>query len=104
MLHILAPTINFQAGDIANIPVLTNTDKEEYVTKIAKKNVEISKEDWDAFETSWDFKKHPLLCYAYDTVSAAFEAWSNECDNRFNQLKANEEIRRQHKKQNDALQ
>lgn len=91
VLHILAPTINFQAGDIANIPVLTNTDKEEYVTKIAKKNVEISKEDWDAFETSWDFKKHPLLCYAYDTVSAAFEAWSNECDNRFNQLKANEE-------------
>ena len=61
ILHILAPTINFQAGDIANIPVLTDTNKEINVNRIAKFNIEISKDDWNSFETSWDFKKSPLV-------------------------------------------
>ena len=91
VLHILAPTINFQAGDIANIPVLTDIYNKKCVEEITKTNVEISKNDWDAFETSWDFKKHPLLCYEVGRVSIAYELWEKECENRFNQLKANEE-------------
>ena len=50
----------------------------------------ISRTDWDAFETSWDFKKHPLLRNV-STISEAFIQWQAECDDRFNQLKANEE-------------
>ena len=91
LLGTLAPTINFQAGDIANIPVIIDENKEDAIDEIVLKNINEEQHEWDMFETSWDFKKHPLLCYNADTVASAFEAWSKECDNRFNQLKSNEE-------------
>lgn len=50
----------------------------------------MSEQDWDSFETSWDFKKHPLL-QNVSTISEAFNQWQAECDDRFNQLKTNEE-------------
>ena len=50
----------------------------------------MSEQDWDSFETSWDFRHHPLL-RKVPTIAEAFEQWQAECDNRFNQLKANEE-------------
>lgn len=53
--------------------------------------IDISSNEWDSFEVSWDFKKHPLICYEADKVSVSFEIWSKECENHFNQLKANEE-------------
>ena len=59
-LAVLAPTINFQAGDIANIPVVVDQSQVAAVENVVENNVDISKQDWDAFETSWDFKKHPL--------------------------------------------
>lgn len=58
---------------------------------MARKCIKISKNEWDSFETSWDFKKHPFVSYATNKVSTAFELWSKACDERFNQLKANEE-------------
>ena len=60
-LAVLAPTINFQAGDIANIPVVIDDNQVENVENIVDSNITISKSDWDSFETSWDFKKHPLV-------------------------------------------
>lgn len=60
-LRILAPTINFQAGDIAYIPVLEERDMEGQVAEIAEKNVRLSRDDWDSYETSWDFKRNPLV-------------------------------------------
>ena len=91
VLHILAPTINFQAGDIANIPVLVDIHNKKLVEEITKANVKISKNDWDAFEASWDFKKQPLVSYSTNKISTAFEMWSKECAEHFNQLKTNEE-------------
>ena len=91
VLHILAPTINFQAGDIANIPVLVDIHNKKRVEEITKANVKISKNDWDAFEASWDFKKQPLVSYSTNKISTAFEMWSKECAEHFNHLKTNEE-------------
>ena len=54
-----SPTLNYNAGDIANLPLIF--DKEDTVQSVSKMCVELSKADWDAFETSWDFKKHPLV-------------------------------------------
>ena len=51
---------------------------------------EQSKADWDSFEVSWDFKKHPLLRNV-STIYEAFTLWQSECEDRFNQLKTNEE-------------
>ena len=58
---------------------------------VVKDCISLCKLDWDSFETSWDFQKHPLIRDGIDKVSVTFEAWLEECDNRFYQLKANEE-------------
>lgn len=60
-LAVFSPTINFQAGDIANIPVAIVNDQVASVENVVKENIELSKSDWDAYETSWDFKRHPLV-------------------------------------------
>lgn len=60
MLKILAPTINYQAGDIARLPIVFS-DKKDNVKTITKENIESERMDWDSFETSWDFKRHPLI-------------------------------------------
>ena len=59
ILEIVAPTINYQCGDIANIPVIGMSNK--VIGETVEKNIAVSKSDWDSFETSWDFKKHPLV-------------------------------------------
>lgn len=91
ILKLIAPTINFQAGDISRLPIIIEKDKKEIIENLVKMCIDISSNEWDSFEVSWDFKKHPLICYEADKVSVAFEKWSKECENHFNQLKANEE-------------
>lgn len=61
ILKILNPTINFQAGNIASLPVEKKIFENKGLAEITGNNIELSKEDWDSFETSWDFKKHPLI-------------------------------------------
>lgn len=91
VLKIIAPTIHCQCGDVANIPVIEDDTKAFNIESKADENINISKFDWDSFETSWDFKKHPLASYSTNKTSTAFELWSKKCAERFNQLKANEE-------------
>ena len=84
---ILNPTLNFQVKDVRSIPLIL--DKESFITNIVKHSIELSKSDWDSFETSWDFKHHPLVRGA--SIEAAYSAWEQECLERFNTLKSNEE-------------
>lgn len=87
-LGALSPTLNYESGHIASLPVIISND--DRISNIVKENIKISKHDWDSFETSWDFQHHPLL-RKVSTIAEAFDQWQVECDNRFNQLKANEE-------------
>lgn len=87
----IAPTMNLTAGNMNKLPFIYSDEKKENIDILAKDNINISKYDWDSFENSWDFKKHPLICYEVDKVSVAYEIWAKECAERFNQLKANEE-------------
>ena len=89
-LDLLSPTINFQAGDVGKIPYLYRPDLLERVNELTEGTVKISRKDWDSFETSWDFQCHPLL-RKVSTIAEAFDQWQTECDDRFNQLKYNEE-------------
>ena len=93
--------IHYSTGQIPQIPyieVLNDGDIESRV----KNNIIQSKIDWDSFETSWDFKRHPLLSVIprnpalFDNtddidLSECYTCWDKECNDRFNQLKANEE-------------
>lgn len=91
IIKILNPTITTQVGDMARIPTIIDEYRKPKVEEMSSQNIELAKEDWNSFEISWDFKKHPLLCYEAGRVSIAYELWEKECENRFNQLKANEE-------------
>ena len=61
VISILAPTLNCSNGVVGGFPILLQQEKKDQVDNIVKKNIEISKQDWDSFETSWDFEKHPLI-------------------------------------------
>ena len=89
---VLAPTINYQVGNIANIPVIVDSEKKLVIDNMVKNNILISKVDWDSFETSWDFERQPLTKYECTSlISDAFDEWFEFTKAQFNQLKANEE-------------
>lgn len=101
-LEALAPTLDFHEGPVSRIPIIIEDTKVKKVDEIVQSSIEISKNDWDSFETSWDFKRHPLISVVpknrilfddMDNVGLAecFSCWENECNERFNQLKENEE-------------
>ena len=85
------PTINLLASDIANLPLIYPIqDVNNTIVRLVKNSVDDSRHDWDSFETSWNFQRHPLLC-GYSTIEAAYAQWEAACNERFTQLKANEE-------------
>ena len=100
IVAMLNPTLNFQVKDVRSTPLVITGKKQ--IDSLAKSNIDISKWDWDSFETSWDFKCHPLISVISqnravfdDTtdidLAECYTCWENECNERFNQLKVNEE-------------
>ena len=90
LLKLVSPTINYQVRDIFSIPVEKDILISDQIDNLVVQNIDMEKMDWDAFETSWDFQYHPLI-RKVSTIAAAYVQWQTECDDRFNQLKANEE-------------
>lgn len=117
LLKVISQTINFNAGDIQKLPLIItkNTDVYNDIVSLVNDNIFLSKTDWDSFETSWDFSRHPLMPDVPEQdvinvksqnprpkvdseykghnikISDMFDIWSKECDERFAKLKANEE-------------
>ena len=87
------PTINFPSGYLESLPL--KVAQTETVDKYVRQCVDLSKADWDSFETSWDFQRHPLVTPAIDQhymlLSDCWRDWKRACAERFAQLKANEE-------------
>ncbi len=94
-LKIMNPSLNFQVGNIASLPLLFPTSNEvsDEINHLVKRNILISKNDWDSLETSWDFETHPILKHSYnaDNIQQAFQKWQVFAEKQFYQLKANEE-------------
>ena len=113
-INYVSPTLNYEVGHIKTIPVVINNEMHETVNALVTTNITLSRQDWDSFETSWDFKEHPIIrwsrClgdatsigatiqYYYGRrmpVSCPLELcyllWQGECNKRFEELKANEE-------------
>lgn len=110
LVQIINPTQNFSEGPIGAVPVIKSQDDFNSIHAYKDTCVMLARTDWDSFETSWDFEWHPLapsvreraeqLSYGMNSdartasvslISERFKRWSAECDERFNQLKANEE-------------
>lgn len=92
-LKILAPTLDFNQGPLRRIPISSSIFKNIRVINMSEENINLSRQDWDAFETSWDFKRSPLISQdsASLTLKSAYQNWAKEAEDRFNQLKFNEE-------------
>ncbi|MFA9423823.1 MAG: BREX-1 system adenine-specific DNA-methyltransferase PglX, partial [Sedimentibacter sp.] len=88
VFKLVSPTIHFTQSAIAKLPVIVLNEKN--VEHFVRDNVVISKQDWDSFETSWDFTRHPLL-RGTAIIAEAFTQWQEFTEAQFNQLKANEE-------------
>lgn len=91
-ISVVAPTLDYSEGAVLRVPYVELQDGQ--INQCIKSNVgecvNLSRCDWDSCETSWDFVKHPLI-RPVATVADAFAQWEAECNDRFNQLKANEE-------------
>lgn len=92
ILNLLNPTINYSPGLIAKIPFIKlDEGTKARVEKLVDDSVAITKKDWDSFEISWDFTKHPLLEFPNATIQESFNEWEQFKENQFEQLRANEE-------------
>ena len=93
VVKVLNPTLNFQVGDIERIPVINSDCSEEKIIEYSKNNVKLSKDDWDSFETSWDFNTHPFVSYQHNecNLSVIYSKWNTVSNERFNHLKEHEE-------------
>jgi len=89
LLKILSPSMGFESGYLRKLPLIESDSLDSIVERV-KHCIDGSNTEWDSFEVSWDFKKHPLLRNV-STIPEAFAQWQEECDDRFNRLKANEE-------------
>lgn len=102
VMQTLAPTINYQVGDIANIPVIISEKQRQRVIDIVVENIAIEKEEWDSFEISWDFAVHPLIRFrnhqedvdrdSQCKLDNAFLYWQAKVANDFDKVKYNEEV------------
>lgn len=79
---LIAPTINFSNGVAGDIPVLFDNLNRPKIEALAQENVKISQADWDSYETSWDFQRHPLI-RSVSRLTDAYAAWKDECEQRF---------------------
>lgn len=89
VFNLLNPTINLQAGDFKNFPVLIDENHKEEVIKLAKENIELAKADWDMHETSWDF--NPPFRKKVGKIRDFYMEYKAEVNKRFERLKSNEE-------------
>ena len=101
LLKIYNPTINYQVNDIRSLPIQHSIYTHELITNIVHQNLNISKLDWDAHETSWDFKENELIRLVNKhrsetgannyTIEAVMMVYQAEWNDKFRQLHANEE-------------
>ena len=102
----LNPTSTTQVGDLKRIPYIAPNNKQyDAIRLLVDETVMLSQNEWDSFEFSWDYNRHPLVpstkakrdqaassCTEKNgRISLHYEKWEKECSDRFNQIKANEE-------------
>lgn len=100
-LKVLAPTLDYNAGSIAKLPVVFRKESVGDVTPIFRDNVELARSDWNDFETSWDFEVHPIVKKALSrfhwghdgaiSIEYVYKYVAQDFEERFQKLKANEE-------------
>ena len=105
-MQVMNPTLNLQVGDVSNLPISKFEESEKPIT-YAKEAISISQQDWNNFETSWNFHAHPLVQWSVDreqmsvdspqlpakrrSLKEAFQVWDAQSEANFQELKRLEE-------------
>lgn len=90
-LKMLNPTMSFTNNDLQRIPYIYSEKDLEVVNELVVENILISKKDWDSYEISWDFNKHPFLEFKSRTIGSSYNNWEHFTISQFKRLKHNEE-------------
>ena len=94
-LAVLAPTLDYKVGDIIRVPLIQQN--KVTIDSLVSQNISISKSDWDAHETSWDFKENELVRLSKEQgegshrLSDLMDAYREHWTEQFLRLHANEE-------------
>lgn len=114
LTSVLNPTVNLCVTDMLNIPFIVSESKKNQIEFLVSENLAFAKQDWDAFETSWGFSHHPIVKYSKDLwdatgiaatmskyygkpiqvnspIELCYMLWQGECNERYAQIKSNEE-------------
>lgn len=89
ILKLLAPTLHFGIGHLASFPVYRMHDWPDAIATLARECTQLSLDEYNSFETSWSFKRHPLV--AQSSIAEASQSWEAKCDERYFSIKNNEE-------------
>jgi len=98
LFSLINPTINFPSGYLESLPY-GEPENSEYVKQLAQECINISKQDWDSFENSWEFKEHPLVSVRREKadiktpvkICDIYDEWCQITEDRFSKIKENEE-------------
>lgn len=101
-LNAINMTLHYLVGNISNLPVVYLRSNK--IDELTKENIDISIADWDSYEISWNFKRHPMTVSSHTVVFGEeykdklfthlidhYRVWKKECEDRFINLQMNEE-------------
>lgn len=88
-LKVISPTMDFKVGDIVQLPFIKEILNNESLVSLVKRNIELLKSDWDMKETSWNFKKHPVV--EAISLSVGVQDFIKNRNDAREELKRNEE-------------
>jgi len=94
IFKLLNPTINLQIADVVRLPLpnsIENIYKDPNYNRSVRELIRLAKNDWDSFETSWDFISHPFVRHKFNTLEESYNQWSAFSEENFNSLKTKEE-------------
>lgn len=91
-LEVLAPTLDFHEGPVSRIPVIISKEYLEEVNALVSECIGIAKDDWNSYEMSMNFKKHPFMMYLDSTkcIKEAFELWKKDKNEKQERMLQNE--------------
>jgi hypothetical protein len=93
-LEVLCPTLDYNMVGVKQIPTIYSKENsiKQRIETITQQNIDISKEEWDSRETSWDFTKNELIKYKSDSkIETAHSNYCNYWQEQHNTLHQNEE-------------
>ena len=85
---ILCPSLDYHSGDVARMPVKMSSEIRADVLNMVRENIELVKSDWDSYEISWNYQRHPLINGT--SIENAFAEWDKLCSLKADKLKENE--------------